>query len=597
MRKSLLGLFLVSVLVLSSAVIISYATDAPLDVNLCYEGDAWGDGRCNHPNDEALQNWYWDAGYYWGLVTNGALTPCGLPEEFGRTCNLGVEGVVTLNVQSPAGPIPITIVVVGANDTNAFDIVATDGTLGLIGNENIVVWRNPINSDLDNNLCNEGNEWGDGRCNTDDEALRNWYWNAGYYLGEVAIGERTICEVPEQFGGTCDDSETVTVTVGSVTITIVLAGTSGTNEHPNAPTIRDHTLNQDNFDVSIDGTGLGLTGTENLEVWGNSANNTITTGSGNDVIHGGDESCSGDLCNSGNTLGDTLNGGAGDDVLNGGNEYCDNTGTTGNGVDSACNLNGTLGDTLNGDDGNDTLNGGDESCVNTGTGRDDGCNRNGTLGDTLNGGDGDDTLNGGSESCDSSGAGGVNTACSRNGVRIGDVLNGDDGDDTLNGGNESCEGAECNRSGTLGDTLNGGGDNDTLVGGNESCDGVNCNRGNSSTIGDTLNGDAGDDSLDGGNESCNGLDCNRGGGTNGDTLNGGTGNDTLTGGDESCTGSQCTNSGSRGDTLIGDAGDDTLTGGGGNDNFDGGSGDETTGDEATDRQPSENCTSVETGCS
>ncbi len=45
----------------------------------------------------------------------------------------------------------------------------------------------------DNNLCSEGNAWDDGRCNSD------YWWQAGFYLGQVEAGIITIDDVPSQF--------------------------------------------------------------------------------------------------------------------------------------------------------------------------------------------------------------------------------------------------------------------------------------------------------------------------------------------------------------------------------------------------------------
>ena len=40
------------------------------DLNLCNEGERWGDGRCNDPDPE-LTEWYWDAGWYWACYEAG----------------------------------------------------------------------------------------------------------------------------------------------------------------------------------------------------------------------------------------------------------------------------------------------------------------------------------------------------------------------------------------------------------------------------------------------------------------------------------------------------------------------------------------------
>jgi hypothetical protein len=54
------------------------------------------------------------------------------------------------------------------------------------------------------NWCDAGNVWGDGRCNTDDEALTNWLYNAGWWFQRVTEGDITPCEVPEDSGRRCE---------------------------------------------------------------------------------------------------------------------------------------------------------------------------------------------------------------------------------------------------------------------------------------------------------------------------------------------------------------------------------------------------------
>jgi hypothetical protein len=83
---------------------------------------------------------------------------------------------------------------------------------------------------------------------------------------------------------------------------------------------------------NYDGSGQALNDNCGLAIHGNNNANTLTGGAGNDqifgyagddILNGGDESCSGDLCNSGGTLGDTLNGGDGGpdtDTIDGGTE-------------------------------------------------------------------------------------------------------------------------------------------------------------------------------------------------------------------------------------------------------------------------------------
>jgi hypothetical protein len=47
------------------------------------------------------------------------------------------------------------------------------------------------------NWCNEGEPWGDGRCNDPDPDVSNWYWNAGWYNAQLECG--AISSIPEEF--------------------------------------------------------------------------------------------------------------------------------------------------------------------------------------------------------------------------------------------------------------------------------------------------------------------------------------------------------------------------------------------------------------
>ncbi|WP_341798259.1 MULTISPECIES: peroxidase family protein [unclassified Pseudomonas] len=110
---------------------------------------------------------------------------------------------------------------------------------------------------------------------------------------------------------------------------------------------------------------LTYTGVGNFSGSGNTLDNIITSGAGNDVLNGG----------AGN---DQLLGGSGNDTLNGGDDNDSLDGGLGNDI-----LNGGTGsDTLFGDAGNDILSGGSGNDF-----------LNGEVGDdTVNGGAGDDTM-------------------------------------------------------------------------------------------------------------------------------------------------------------------------------------------------------------
>ncbi|MES2846185.1 MAG: Hint domain-containing protein [Pseudomonadota bacterium] len=240
------------------------------------------------------------------------------------------------------------------------------------------------------------------------------------------------------------------------------------------------------------------------------ADTTITGGTGNDSLRGGDgaDTITGAAGN------DTIYGGTGDDVLTGGS--------------------GT--DSLYGDDGNDTF------IVGTGA-----------QGEEIFGGSGTDEI-----SFATAGSG-VDVNFSRSGegtqqVSGGtesdftsiEVITGSDYADTLDGDSDS---AGLTLSGLGGaDDIFGGSGADRLFGG---------------TGGDTVTGDSGNDLLEGGADADSLY-----GGNNDDTLFGGTGNDRLDGG----SGNDTLSGDAGDDSLYGGSGDDTflLADGGGTDTIAGG---------------------------
>lgn len=49
------------------------------------------------------------------------------------------------------------------------------------------------------NWCDPGGAWGDGRCNDPDPAVRDWYYNAGWYFAQVDAGVLSPQDVPPQY--------------------------------------------------------------------------------------------------------------------------------------------------------------------------------------------------------------------------------------------------------------------------------------------------------------------------------------------------------------------------------------------------------------
>lgn len=202
-----------------------------------------------------------------------------------------------------------------------------------------------------------------------------------------------------------------------------------------------------------DGSGVNLTGYVGMKIFGNNRPNVIIGSSLGDIIYGGDESCTTDVCNARGNLGDNINGGAGDDLIFGGHESC--TGLI-------CNLEGALGDTIDGGAGRDEIHGGNETCSSAYPA----CTTAGHLGDTITGGADDDTIFGGDENCDGH-------HCGSSG-RVGDLIEGGSGNDEINGGNESCNasgnlGPQCDFYASIGDEIDGGPGDDKIDGGTETC--------------------------------------------------------------------------------------------------------------------------------
>ena len=259
-----------------------------------------------------------------------------------------------------------------------------------------------------------------------------------------------------------------------------------------------------------------ISGSGNDTVTGNTADNTIDLGDGNNRAYAG----IGNDTVTGGSGADKLYGEAGMDRLIGGLRD-----DTLSGGDNADKLYGNSGlDSLYGGSGNDTLVGGNDA-------------------DKLYGQDGADRLFGGSGNDTLVGEEGDDKLYGENGT---DRLFGGLGNDTLSGGNDADklygEGGQDNLFGGLGnDTLSGGNDADKLFG-QDGADSLFGGLGN-----DTLSGGTNSDRLYGneGNDRLFGEDGS-------DRLFGGDGNDLLHGGDQN-------------DRLYGEDGADRLIGGSGND--------------------------------
>lgn len=324
------------------------------------------------------------------------------------------------------------------------------------------------------------------------------------------------------------------------------------------------------------GTGIGddvIAGFEDIRggagddtLSGDSGANTLSGSAGADAIdgRGGDDVLSG---GSGN---DTLAGGLGNDRFDAGADAGDDSFAGGDGVDTIDFNNaadavtvdladgtaqsastgadsltgieravgGAADDTLLGDAGANTLEGGAGADILSGAGGND-LLFGGEGDDTLTGGAGDDFIDGGA------GSDTVDYSAALQNLIVDLEFNIAVGD-----GTDIFSGIEHAIGGSGGDTIVGGAGENTISGG----DGADTLDGGDGA--DVLFGDAGGDILFGGDAA--------------DTLSGGAGDDQLNGND----GADRLDGGDGIDRLFGDAGDDTLDGGAGADALSGGAGDD-----------------------
>ncbi len=225
---------------------------------------------------------------------------------------------------------------------------------------------------------------------------------------------------------------------------------------------------------------------------GSDGNDTITVGTGNNLIDAGDGH---DTVDAGAGL-DTIDAGDGNDLV-----------VAGAGTDSIRAGDGN--DVVSGDDDNDTINAGNGEDLINGNGGDD--ILLGDFGfDSLNGDAGNDSIVGGGGRDSLSGGADNDTLL---GSGASDLLNGDAGDDSISGGTgfDSIDGGDGNDNiiggldadiiiaGAGSDLVFGGGGNDSVTGG-QGDDTIFGNGGADSLQGsngfDSINGGAGDDFLD-----------------------------------------------------------------------------------------------------
>lgn len=431
------------------------------EYNWCDDASAWGDGRCEHPNQLELDACYQMLGWYLPRIENNEIA---LDVLQNNSCLSIVNEVSVSNLQASC----ITLNVNLASRAIEFDdcpqstapnTVDTSNT-SVVNNEQAppVVAQSQVDSDPnaiadDYNWCGDPEVWGDGRCNYPDrDDLTSCHWKMGWYLPRVERGEFSIGDIESDciyIAVEEIDSISIVEKDGCKYLVVVLVGSPTTET-------ADITVTSDNYDGSTEDLG----GCRGLRIHGNNNGNVLTGSAGNDQIYGygGDDII----------YGDSISGdGSGDDYIEGG--------------DGADNL---IGDSLNGvGSGNDTIHGGNDADFIYG----DSINNDGSGNDQLDGNDANDTIYGDSVSGNGSGQ---------------DTINGGDGDDNLYGDTLSGDG-----SGD--DTINGGEDDDTIFGDTVSGDGTGDDTINGDSDSDTIYGDSnsgtgsGDDTIDGGTDTDN----------------------------------------------------------------------------------------------
>jgi Ca2+-binding RTX toxin-like protein len=185
------------------------------------------------------------------------------------------------------------------------------------------------------NWCDGGNVWGDGRCNTDDGALTDWMYDAGWWFQRVTEGDISPCEMPENLGGgaNCtiggsgEQSITINTPAGPITFVFYLTGRSGTDIGAtcNATCQANGTpIGGNDFNFEADSGIYGITNdtSTRLVIHGNDNDNFIVGSYGDDTIYGngGIDVIYGDSEFGDGSGNDTIDGGAGNDTIFGDSE-------------------------------------------------------------------------------------------------------------------------------------------------------------------------------------------------------------------------------------------------------------------------------------
>jgi Ca2+-binding RTX toxin-like protein len=225
--------------------------------------------------------------------------------------------------------------------------------------------------DATSNWCDAGNVWGDGRCNTNDEALTTWLYGAGWWFQRVTEGDITPCELPENLGGgpNCtiggsgDQSITINTPAGPIGIIFYLTGTGAQiGATCNATCQANGTpIGGDNFSFETYAPANSMTNdtSTRLVIHGNDNDNFIVGSYGDDTIYGngGYDVIYGDSEFGDGSGNDTIDGGAGNDTIFGDSDT--GVGSGDDTIDGGLGDDFIAGDSVVGDgSGDDTIDGG-----------------------------------------------------------------------------------------------------------------------------------------------------------------------------------------------------------------------------------------------
>ena len=100
-------------------------------LNLCYAGNAWGDGRCNDP-DPARYAWYWTTGWYLACYEAGlidVLPPYLLPSSFSATASCLTAGMGKIDYSGAIPGETLTYYVPGCSASGSATATGTSGTI------------------------------------------------------------------------------------------------------------------------------------------------------------------------------------------------------------------------------------------------------------------------------------------------------------------------------------------------------------------------------------------------------------------------------------------------------------------------------------